>query len=87
MRGCVRASGAMQASGMLTFSAPVAASGMLWSSGMSFLTSMAAVCCDGTDRFSRSHHSLLITMVGDVSPDTMYWEKATMWPSSAVLLT
>ena len=76
----------MQASGVLALSAPVIASGMLWYSGLSFLTLAAAVCCDGTGRSSRSHHSSLIAMVGAVSPTTMLREKATMWLSSAVLL-
>ena len=76
----------MQASGMLSLSAPAAASGMLWSSGLSLVTSVPAVCCDGTGKSSRSHHSSLLAMVGGVSPDTMSQEKATMWPASAVLL-
>ena len=76
----------MQASGMLTISDPFDSSGMLWSSGLSFMTSVAAVCSDGTGRSSRSHHSLLIGMVGGVSPTTMSREKATVWPSSTVLL-
>ena len=54
----------MQASGMLTLSDPVTSFGMLWSSCLSFMTSVAAVCFDGTGRSSRSHHSLLIAMVG-----------------------
>ena len=76
----------MQASGVLARSAPVAVSGVLWSSGLSFMTSVAAVCCDSTGRSSRSHHSFLIVMVVGVSPATMSQEKLTMWPSSAVLL-
>ena len=76
----------MQASGMLSLSDPDASSGMLWSSGLSLLTLVDAVHCDGTGRSSRSHHSLLIAMVGGVSPATMLREKAKMWPSSAVLL-
>ena len=77
-RVCIRASGAMQESGMLTLSAPAASSGMLWYSGLSLLTSVAAICCDGTGRSSRSQHSSLIAMVGGVSPATMSREKVTM---------
>ena len=76
----------MQASGMLALSAPVASSEMLWYSGLRFMTLVAAVCCDGTGWSLRSHHSSLIAMVGGVSPTTMLKEKATMWPSSTVLL-
>ena len=61
----------MQAIGMISIYAPAAASGMLWSSGLILLTSVAAVCCDGTGRSLTYHHSLLITMVGGVSPATM----------------
>ena len=86
-RGCIRASGTMQVIDMIDLSAPVTSSGMLCSSGLILLTSMDAVCCDGTGRYSQSHHSSLITMVGGVSPATMLREKATMWPSSAVLLS
>ena len=84
--GCIRASGAMQASGMLSLSALVTSLGMLWPSGLSLLTLVAAVCCDGTGHSSRSHHSLLIAMVVGVSPATMLGENTTMWPSSAVML-
>ena len=76
----------MQASGMLALSAPVISSGMLWYSGLIFLTSVAAVCWYSTSRSLRSQHSLLIAMVGGVSPATILREKATMWLSSAVLL-
>ena len=71
---------------MLALSDPVANLGMLWSFGLSLMTSVAAVCCDDMSRFLRSHHSLLIAMVGGVPPATMSLEKATVWPSSAVLL-
>ena len=76
----------MQASGMLALSSPVTSLGMLWSSDLRLLTSVASVCCDGTGRSSRSHHSLLITMMGGVSPAIMSRENATIWPSSVVLL-
>ena len=76
----------MQASGMLARSAPVTSSGMLWSSGLSLWTSVTAVFCEGTVRSSWFHNSLLIEMMGGVSPTTMSREKETMWSSSAVLL-
>ena len=76
----------MQAIGMRAHSAPAAASYMLSSSGLILVTSEAAVCCDGTGRSSRFHHSLLIAMVGGVSPAKMSREKAIMWPPIAVVL-
>ena len=76
----------MQASGTQAQSAPFSASGMLWYSGLILVTLEAAVCCDGTGRSSRSHHSLLIAMVGGVSPAKMSREKAIMWPPIAVVL-
>ena len=71
---------------MRDLSAPAAASGMLWSSSPILVTSEAAVCCNGTERYSRSHRSSMIVMVGGVSSATRLREKATMWSSSAVLL-
>ena len=61
----------MQVSGTQAQSAPFSASGMLWYSGMILVTLVTAVCCDGTGRSLRSHHSSVIVMVGDVSPATM----------------
>ena len=71
---------------MRALSAPVAASGMLWYSGLILVTSESDVCCDGTVRSSRSRHSSLIAVVGGVPPATISREKATIWPSSVVLL-
>ena len=76
----------MQASVMHALSASVAASGMMWCSGLILMTSEASVCCDGTGRSSRSHHSSLISMVGGVSPATMSRKKVKMWPLSSVML-
>ena len=86
MRGCIRASGTMQAIGILALSAPVTSSVMLWSSGLIFLNLVDAVCCNGMGWSSRSHHLSLIVMVGGMYPTTMLQEKATMWSSSVVLL-
>ena len=85
MSGCANASGVMQARVRRVVLAPVAVSGMLVSPGRILETSESAFCSVGTGRSSWFYHSSSMAMVGGVLPVTMLQEKATIWPSSAVL--
>ena len=60
--------------------------GMPVSSGRILLILEAAVSCDGTGLVFEVPPFIADGDGGCVLPATMSWEKAKMWPSSAVLL-